>query len=64
MKNKINLKIEIPDNNNILLYWNIFKKNKLNEFKKKNIEFNYNLFIKEILNEWNIYKKNSFILNN
>ena len=66
MKNKKNLKIEIPKCNTTLLNWNIFRKKNIKELEKKygsinklNIEF----LNKELLNRWQKHLKESLILN-
>ena len=66
MKNKKNLKIEIPECNTTILNWNIFKKINIKELERKygSINKSNSEFLnKELLNRWQKHLKKSLILN-
>jgi len=66
MKNKKNLKIEIPKNNTTILNWDIFRKKNIKELEKKygSINKSNSEFLnKELLNRWQTHLKESLILN-
>ena len=66
MKNKKNLKIEIPKNNTTILNWYIFRKKNIKELEKKygSINKSNSEFLnKELLNRWQTNLKESLILN-
>jgi hypothetical protein len=66
MKNKKNLKIEIPECNTTILNWNIFKKINIKELERKygSINKSNSEFLnKELLNRWQKHLKESLILN-
>lgn len=66
MKNKKNLKIEIPECNTTILNWNIFKKINIKELERKYGSINKSnseVLNKELLNRWQKHLKESLILN-
>jgi len=66
MKNKKNLKIEIPKNNTTILNWDIFRKKNIKELEKKygSINKSNSEFLnKELLNRWQTHLKENLILN-
>ena len=66
MKNKKNLKIEIPKCNTTILNWNIFKKINIKELERKHGSINKSnseFLNKELLNRWQKHLKKSLVLN-